>query len=145
VESLLTAPRATATEAAPFVGVWEGEARQGEHHVTAFTLTIRIENGRAAGHVTWKVGPDEELVQELQHFTVQPRGFTYGFMNGMRPRGMLMYPMTVTREGTAEGSMRWGGIVPPRHEGEGPPEKVTLRLRKRDLPAGHAPLDPHDR
>ena len=128
VESLLATPMATAEEAAPYVGEWSGQSRRNEYTGTGFTLTIGLEDGRVKGHVLWKFAPDEELRQELQYFTVQPGGFTYGFMNGMRPRGMLLYPMQMKGRDEAAGTMRWGGVQPPTHEGQSPPpELITLR------------------
>ena len=127
VESLLATPMATAEEAAPYVGEWRAESRRGAYTRTRFTLTIGIEDGRVKGHVLWKFAPGEELRQELQYFTVQPGGFTYGFMNGMRPRGMLLYPMQMNGADEASGTMRWGGVQPPTHEGRSPPpELITL-------------------
>ncbi len=132
VESLLATPLATADEIAPYIGEWEGESRMGEHHRTRFVLTIGVKDGRATGQVVFKFAPGEELVQPLQHVTVQPDGFTYGYMNGMRPRGMLMYPMKRTDADMLEGTMRWGGVEPPTHNGQSPPpEGITLtRVRK---------------
>ena len=127
VESLLATPRATAQEIAPYVGVWEGESRRGEHHRTRFTLTLEVKDGLAAGQVVFKFGDGEELVQPLQYVTVQGDGLTYGYMNGMRPRGMLMYPMKKSGAGTLEGVMRWGGVEPPNDNGRfPPPEGITL-------------------
>ena len=133
VESLLATPRATAEEIAPYVGEWEGEARRGEHNRTRFVLTIAVKDGRASGQVVFTVAPGEELVQTLQHITVQPDGLTYGYMNGMRPRGMLMYPMKRKDADTLEGTMRWGGVEAPRIPGlePPPPERITLRRVKK--------------
>jgi hypothetical protein len=128
VESLLATPRATAAEIAPYVGEWLGESRRGEFHRTQFRLTITVKDGRAGGQVVWMFGDGEELVQPLQFITVQADGLTYGYMNGMRPRGMLMYPMKRTGTDTLEGLMEWGGVAPPTHEGEQPPpENITVR------------------
>lgn len=128
VESLLATPRATAAEIAPYVGVWEGESRRGEHSRTRFTLTLEVKDGRAAGQVVFRFGEGQELVQPLQYVTVDRDGLTYGYMNGMRPRGMLMYPMKKTGADTLEGVMRWGGVEPPNHNGEfPPPEGITLK------------------
>jgi pimeloyl-ACP methyl ester carboxylesterase len=129
VESLLATPFATPSEAAPYLGRWEGESRMGEHQRTRFVLTLSVENDRVTGRVVFTFAPGEELVQELQYFTVQEDGFTYGYMNGMRPRGMLLYPMRRTAGGF-EGVMRWGGVAAPVHEGQAaPPEHVVLLRR----------------
>ena len=133
VESLLATPFATADEIAPYIGEWEGESRMGTHQQTRLVLTIGVKDGRAAGQVVFKFAPGEELVQPLQYVTVQPDGLTYGYMNGMRPRGMLMYPMKKKDADTLEGIMRWGGVLPPT-DGRGngaPPERITFtRVRK---------------
>lgn len=130
VESLLATPTATAAEIAPYLGTWEGESRRGEHHRTSFVLTISVKDGRAAGQVVWTLGPGDELVQPLQFLTVQPDGITYGYMNGMRPRGMLLYPMKRVSAGELTGTMRWGGVEQPTDGGvTPPPEGVTLRRK----------------
>lgn len=128
VESLLATPLATAEEIAPYLGTWEGESRRGEHHRTQFTLTLEVKDGRAGGQVVFKFGNGEELVQPLQYVTVQNDGLTYGYMNGMRPRGMLLYPLKKTGDDTLEGIMRWGGVEPPSDNGVfPPPEGITLK------------------
>ena len=56
--------------------------------------------------------------------------FTYGFMNGMRPRGMLMW--TVRRKGGQfEGQMRWGGVSFLMPDGSEPktPHVILRKVR----------------
>jgi len=82
--------------------------------------------------VVFKIAPGEELVHRLQHVTVQADGMTYGYMNGMRPRGMLLYPMERKDADTLEGMMRWGGVQPPTHDGQlPPPVSITLKRARR--------------
>ena len=91
-------------------------------------ITLEVKDGRAAGQVVFRFGEGQELVQSLQYVTVERDGLTYGYMNGMRPRGMLMYPMKKTGDDTLAGVMRWGGVEPPNHNGEfPPPEGITLK------------------
>jgi hypothetical protein len=40
---------------------------------------------------------------------VTPTGLTFGFMNGMRPRGVVLYEGPL-RGDTLSGKSRWGGI-----------------------------------
>lgn len=124
VESLLATPMPMAADVSALVGEWAGETRR-ENQIGRFTLVIADDGGRAKGHVTWHFG-DEQLVQTLQYLTVQPDGFTYGYMNGMRPRGMLLYVMTRNGDGY-RGTMKWGGVRPPQMRPGGPPvEYITL-------------------
>lgn len=125
VESLLATPMPATGDVASLVGEWAGETRR-EHQVGRFTLVIEDDAGRAKGRVTWHFG-DQQLVQTLQYLTVQPDGFTYGYMNGMRPRGMLLYVMTRDGDGY-RGTMKWGGVRPPQmRPGGPPPEYISLR------------------
>jgi hypothetical protein len=127
VESLLATPLAAPATMAAYLGEWEGETRIGENHRGHFSLNLSTEAGRMKGVVTWRFAPGEELKQEIQYLTVQPDGFTYGFMNGMRPRGMLLYVMKGSGN-QLDGMMRWGGVKRPSFEGEeAPQEFVTLK------------------
>lgn len=118
VEGLLATPFPSAAELAEYLGEWEGEwwIHPDEQHRQVLRLTA--ENGKVAGKVVSWPEPGVELANELQYLKLTPDGLTFGFMNGMRPRGMLLHE--ATREGDVlTGQVRFGGvhlIAPPGHE-----------------------------
>ena len=90
-------------------------------------LRIRVARGRVVGETIRGGASGENLMQPLQYLKIGRDEFTYGFMNGMRPWGMLLW--TVRRKGDHfEGEMRWGGVAFRMPDGSEPPTShVTLR------------------
>jgi len=128
VESLLGTPPPSIQEAKPYLGTWSGTEWATPEKRSSFELEITAENGRVTGKITMHPEPRVSLKQPIQYLTIQKDGFTYGFMNGMRPRGMILYP--VRRKGDRfEGTMRWGGVNVVYPEGVTPPT-MHVELRK---------------
>jgi uncharacterized protein len=129
VESLLATPFPSPEEAKEYLGEWAGESWMSPENRHPITLRIRAAAGRVAGEVIMHPEPGVDLVQELRYLKIADEEFTYGFLNGMRPRGVLLY--TLRRRGDRfEGIMRWGGVVPPRRPDGKEPPTVHLELRK---------------
>ncbi len=91
-----------------------------DHHKAA--LHLFVEGDHIAGtFVSWPE-PDFELKEKLEYLKVTPEGLTFGFMNGMRPRGMLMHEGHLDG-GVLSGLVKFGGVrvvylggeKPPRH------------------------------
>lgn len=122
VESLLATPFSTPDEARPFVGDWVGDhwMNPDEPRTGRQTLRIRIENGRVVGETITRTPDGEVLAQPWTYFRVTPKGFTFGFMNGMRPRGMLMHFAEVNGD-ALEGVSTFGGIDFVFPDGRRPP------------------------
>ncbi|MDX2150413.1 MAG: alpha/beta hydrolase-fold protein [Bryobacteraceae bacterium] len=129
VESLLATPFPTPAEAAHLLGEWKGEDWMNEESRSPFKLRIRVENGKVVGESISHPAPGEEFVRSLEYLKIDgPDAFTYGFRNGMRPRGMLLWE--VRREGdTYKGRLRWGGVAFRGPRGDGPPP-IYVQLRK---------------
>jgi len=73
-----------------------------------------------------QAGQGQGLVRPLEYLAVTSDGLTYGFMNGMRPRVMILFPLR--RNGNRlEGMMRWGGVDAEAPDGAPPPMHVELR------------------
>jgi len=109
VEGLLATPFPSVEEARDYIGEWEGEQWINPESKDRAALRLVAEGGRVTG--TWISWPEEnvELPRKLEYLKVTPQGLTFGFMNGMRPRGMLLYEGR--REGgVLAGEMRFGGI-----------------------------------
>ena len=128
VEDLLATPMPTADQIAPFLGEWRGETgNRDRHDMKPAVLRLQINDGRAAGE--WIVSPEPgvELVRPLQYLTVVDGGLHFGVMNGMRPRGMLVFE-GVLRDDVLEGEMRMRGIRFEMPPGMSPPV-ISFTLR----------------
>ena len=129
VESLLATPFPTVDEARRWIGDWEGETWMNDlpNHQKA-ALHLYVEGGRVAGtFVNWPE-PDIELKMKLEYLKVTPDGLTFGFMNGMRPRGMLMHAGRLDG-GVLSGLVTFGGVRVVYPAGEKPPQQHFV-LRK---------------
>jgi len=113
VEGLLATPFPTPQEAAPWLGEWIGDGWMNDDELVEgrprHYLRLRVVDGKVEGEVENEPAPGEKHVQKLTYLVLKPRGLTYGFMNGMRPRGMLLFEGEM-REGQLEGTSRFGGI-----------------------------------
>jgi hypothetical protein len=121
VEGLLATPFSSADEARRFVGDWVGDhwMNPDEPRTGRQTLRIRIENGKVIGETITRLD-GEEMKQAWTYFRVTEKGITFGFMNGMRPRGMILHEATLVGD-TLKGQNRFGGIDFVRPDGNRPP------------------------
>jgi hypothetical protein len=122
IEGLLATPFPTPAEAQAYIGEWIGdvwmnpdEPRSGKE-----TLRIKVVDGRVVGETFSRGLPADIAVQKWTYLKVTKDGLTYGFMNGMRPRGMLLFEAKRTGD-TLAGDMRFGGINFHRPDGDSPP------------------------
>ena len=121
VEGLLATPFPTPEEARAFVGEWVGEewmTDEAPRHRQI--LRIKIVDGRVVGETVHTDAPPEYRVQRWEHLRITPDGMTWGYMNGMRPRGVILF------EGKLEGDRlvgesRFGGIDFKRPDGSKSP------------------------
>lgn len=111
VEGLLAMPMASGAAISPFVGEWAGETWSRPEQRSPATLRLRVIDGVVSGElVSWPAGAGgPEVAQPLQHLRVTSDGLAFGYLNGMRPRGVLLYE--VARRGDVlEGTMRLAGL-----------------------------------
>jgi hypothetical protein len=132
VEGLLATPRATSLEAKAFLGEWRGKQWINPEDKNDITLHFRDSAGVVVGEEIGWPAPGVELKMPLQYVKVTPGGLTWGYMNGMRPRGMLLFEGK-TVNGTLTGTMRFGGIRFVRPPGEPGPPTVRFELKKANL------------
>jgi Putative esterase len=121
VEGLLATPFPSPEEARDYLGEWVGEQWINAEGKDRFALRLRVKDGKVEGDIVNWPAPNVELVRPLQYLKVTPQGLSFGDMNGMRPRGVLLHEGT--RKGDVlSGTVRFGGIrfTPPegmpRHE-----------------------------
>jgi hypothetical protein len=126
VESLLSTPFPTAEEAALYLGEWVGEETT-PGGTQPRKVIIQVEGGHVVAYrITYPNGT--EVKSRLRYLTVGKGEFTFGFVNGMRPYGMLLY--TMRRNGDRfEGEQRWGGVRVTYPDGVEPP-RFSVVLRK---------------
>jgi hypothetical protein len=111
VEGLLATPFPTPEETRAYVGDWVGDVWMNpeETRTGRQTLRIKIVEGRVVGELVHHPAPGVEAVTPLTYLQVTAKGLTYGFMNGMRPRGMNLFEGTLKGD-TLSGKVRFGGI-----------------------------------
>jgi len=122
VASLLATPFPTAEEASRFIGDWVGShwMSPDQPRTDRETLRIRVEEGRVIAELINPAAPPELRVRRVDYLRVTAAGLTYGFLNGMRPRGVVLWEGTLDGD-TLSGKQRWGGVanpLPPDARGE---------------------------
>jgi hypothetical protein len=132
VEGLLaTAPPRTA-DAKRFIGEWRGADWINEQDKHEIRLSLRDSAGALVGEWISFPEPNYRMVQKLTYLKVVPNGLDFGFMNGMRPRGMLLHEGRFDGD-VLKGTMRFGGVRLVRPPGmPGPP---TVRFELKRVPA----------
>lgn len=132
VEGLMATPFPTPEEARAYIGDWVGEEKSpaGGPQPRSLTLHIRIVDGRITAEVEDGNAPPPYRIRRVEHLRITPKGLTFGYMNGMRPRGVILY------EGELEGDilsakMRFGGVDFRMPDGSPPPFPSFLFKRAR--------------
>jgi hypothetical protein len=122
VEGLLATPFPTPEEARAFLGEWRGDDWMNPEAPRTGRLTLRISvvEGRVVAEMEHKGIPDPYRIRRIEYLRVTPSGLTFGFMNGMRPRGVVLFEGKLEGD-TLSGSSRFGGIDFRRPDGSSPP------------------------
>lgn len=131
VEGLLSTPAPKTSQAARFIGEWRGSDWMNEEDKHEIRLRLRDSAGVVVGEWLSYPEPGVEMVQKLTYLKVVPNGLDFGFMNGMRPRGMLVHEGRLEGD-VLKGVMRFGGVrlvTPP-----GMPGPPTIRFEVRRIP-----------
>jgi hypothetical protein len=132
VEGLLATAMPTPDAAKEFLGEWVGDVWMSEDELyegrPRTYLRLKVVDGRVEGEVENTPAPGEKLIEKITYLKITPGGLTYGYMNGMRPRGMLLFEGHM-KNGELAGTMRFGGINFTYPDGMVPPA-IKFAYRK---------------
>ena len=129
VEGLMATPFPKPEEVRTFLGDWVGDVWMGADgpRPDRITLRIRVENEKVIAEIIRRNEAGQESVDQVEYLKITPAGLTYGFMNGMRPRGMNLFEGTLTGDALA-GKKRFGGI---KFEEKGPPIQFSFKRARK--------------
>ena len=122
VEALLATPFPTPEQARAYLGEWTGHQwmTPEEPRNQPITLRVWVENGRVVGETRRPSAPPQFRVRRWEYLRITPAGMTWGFMNGMEPRALVLFE-GVLRGDTLSGENRFGGIDFREPDGSPPP------------------------
>jgi len=132
VADLLATPRPVASEGTPFLGQWEGQTQVGDSPPdTRVRVLFKVVDGKVEGEWISYPAPGVELVNKLEYVRITQggKGIDAGFMNGMRPRGVIVYELVLQEGGDRlEGRFQMRGVDFRPPEGMSFPDiRVTFR------------------
>ena len=120
VAGLLALPRATPAEMKDHLGTWKGTTWMEGARRSGLTVRFWVEDGMVQGELLLEQGPP----MRVEYLRFRADGaLEFGFKNGMRPRGLIMYEEK-TPGGPLEGDIPFRGMnfvlphgetMPPRH------------------------------
>ena len=128
VETLRAAPAPTPAEIAPYVGRWTGHHWLHPDARSPSELHISVADGKIVAEVIQRPAQGVELRRPVEYLKVVPGGLEFGYMNGMRPLGMIVSAGRRTGD-VLEGTSTFRGIVVPLPDGHVPPA-IHFRYRK---------------
>jgi hypothetical protein len=122
VEQLQASSFPTPEQARACIGEWTGYQWMSPEQPRDEPITLRIwiENGRVVGEERNPAAPPDLRVRRFEYLKITPAEITWGFMNGMRPRAMVLFE-GVLHGDTLSGAMRFGGIDFKTDDGSAPP------------------------
>jgi pimeloyl-ACP methyl ester carboxylesterase len=128
VEGLLATPPPEAAAARHLIGEWRGEDWMHPDARSPFVLRLRDEAGKLAGErITFREDGAQD-VQRLEFLQLVDGGFHFGNLNGMRPRGVVVFEGRLEGDILA-GQLRFRGIRFRMDDGSEPPP-IYFELRK---------------
>jgi hypothetical protein len=92
-------------------------------------LDLRDSAGVLVGEWHSYPEPGVDLTMKLTYIKLVPGGLDFGFMNGMRPRGMLVHDARFDGD-VLKGQMRFGGVRIVRPPGMPGPPNVYFELKR---------------
>lgn len=96
VSDMVNGPRASDAEMAPYIGTWRGTSdfakRQGGR--AEWTAEISVQDGKGQAVLIHHLPDGETMRQDAVVVRVRDGALQFGVMNGMHPRGVLLYTVT---------------------------------------------------
>jgi uncharacterized protein len=133
VADLLATPRPSASEGAAFIGLWEGQSQFEDNPPdNRVRLLLKVVDGKLEGEWTSYPAPGVELVNKLDYVRVTQsgKGIDAGYMNGMRPRGVIVHELLLQGDGDRlEGKFQMRGVDFQRPDGTSFPD-IRMKLRR---------------
>ena len=122
IEGLLATPFPTAEEAHAFLGEWIGHVwmTADEPHNDMVTLKIRTVDGKVTGETVHHMASGDEWTQKWEYMQITATGMTYGVMNQIRPRAVVLFEGKLVGD-TLSGASRFGGMDFKLPNGAAPP------------------------
>lgn len=117
----------------PYLGEWVGDTwvSTDEPRTGNQRLRFWVEDGRVRGEaITQPPVGMEALKMTVTYLRVTAAGLTYGYLNGMRPRGVLLHEAAFVGD-TLAGVIRFGGVRFRFEDGSVPPPINFLFRRVR--------------
>lgn len=130
VDGLLATPAPKSSDAGRLIGEWRGQDWINAEDKHDIKLVLRDSAGVLVGDWFSYPEPGVELRQALTYLKLVPNGLDFGFMNGMRPRGMLVHEGRFDGA-SLKGTMRFGGIRFVRPAGMPGPPVVYFDLKRK--------------
>ncbi len=129
VESLLATPFPTPDEARAYLGDWTGSIWMGDTgpRDAHQTLRIRVEDGRVIAEIIDTSAPPAMRTRRADYLRVTPAGLTWGRLNGMQPRAVVLFEGELDGD-TLRGTSRWGGL--DLRDGSAPPPVLHFAFKR---------------
>jgi pimeloyl-ACP methyl ester carboxylesterase len=122
IQGLLSTPFPSPTEAQAYLGDWRGHVWMKPDEPRSDTVSLRIEvvDGKVSGETVHRTASGEAWVQKWEYMRITSTGLTYGFMNQIRPRAVVLFEATLVGD-TLSGASRFGGMDFRLPDGSTPP------------------------
>jgi hypothetical protein len=122
VEGLLATPFPGPEQTRAFLGDWVGDITMSPDapRTDRLRLRLRVVDGRVVGETIQRMPSGEARVQSWEYLKITPEGMTWGVMNGMRPRGVVLFEGRLEGD-TLAGTSRFGGMDFRTSDGSRPP------------------------
>src|SRR5262249_28232989 len=111
---------------------WNGQAWVNDAPKHPIQLRVFVEGGKVKSELIHFLGKDKETVMKLpgQYLKVTDKGLAFGHMNGMNPRGVIIFDGEF-RDGVLEGQSKLRGIEFTSPPGMKPPvHRFTLEQKR---------------
>jgi hypothetical protein len=129
VESLLKTPSPTLDEVKKYLGEWNGQAWANDGPKHPIQLRVFIDNGKVKSELILFPEPGITMRLPGEYLRVTEKGLEFGHMNGMYPRGVVIFDGQL-KDNVLEGTSKIRGVEFSYPKGVTPPVH-HFRLEKK--------------